>query len=537
MKKLVMLMMCWGTLPCYSLPAWAAGAAALQEKYVESFPQEVRGFASMDWREKRRTLEQVVEKGREAVPCLVAGLKKSEELDRSPTVPAAVREVGRHCAIALGRIGAPSTVPDLIEALNHPDSLTRREVVRALATLQDNRAIIPLAALWFDPQEDKVNKREAAFALVSFGADAIAAAAGTEISGEHDRLATAALLRIALEDLDAVTKREKASTDAAEVGRLQEALAELKRRQNHWPNLPELEEVERRSQALEELSDFRGALHLWETVLDSGLYPPEADARARIEMTRIKDRVGAKLFEKPVSTWRNKVFILAKYDGELPGNGGRQSRHVAYSLANSEIATIKKRFALLEEFARQGSCGALRLDNDIVVLTEPWKLFRPSHREGEQSKARFQITRPDLDGVFHYKENYLEQGYDCVFFVMRGDLKSFEMDGGAAGGFSVLNAQRTPFDNLNIKPQCHEWLHILHGTIWERGGFDWMQCLPLHDQLRDLRLHRSWMTGRRTREEDVFVTAMRKYITTSMWESIGNRAGSASRSEETLDYD
>jgi hypothetical protein len=110
------------------------------------------------------------------------------------------------------------------------------------------------------------------------------------------------------------------------------------------------------------------------------------------------------------------------------------------------------------------------------------------------------------------------------------------MDGGAAGGRSVLNARNTPYDDLNLTAQVHEWLHVLHAVIWDRGGFDWMQCLPLHDQLRDLRLEAAWRTGRLVPQQEVFVDAMQRYVTARMWKSIENRKSTGGE-DSTKSYD
>lgn len=317
--------------------------------------------------------------------------------------------------------------------------------------------------------------------------------------------------------------------------RCEKALEELHRRQAEH-KLLSMEEIEQKANELERGSQFRSALELWENVIDSGLYSPQEDERARKATLRIKQKAGADLFKEPVAIWKNKVFILAKYEGDLPGNGADKARHVSYSLSEKEIATIRERFRLVEKAVSAGSCGALRLENDITVVTEPWSVFRPSIRKGPQNADRYQVTRKDLDEIFHYREQYLARGVDCVFFVMRGDLKTFEMDGGAAGASSVLNAQRELFDDLDIVPQCHEWLHILHATIWERGDFDWMQCLPLHDQLRETQLHKAWQTGRFPNQQDVFVEVMQKYVTTRMWLAIDKR-GHAGGEDPEMSHD
>jgi len=523
---------------CAMLMALMAGTTASAERstpasrqYRDSFPKGVRGFVSADWREKRKTLGHLIGQGKAALPTLISGLQTSQKLDvASDKIPVWMCEVGRHCAIALGEIGDRAAVPALIQALRHPDRDTRREVVIALGKLRDKRAIGPLVKLWADPMEDRTNKRQVALALVSFGKESISTIASANIRGEHERLATAALLRIALRDESAVSTFARENPKSIGVRRCEEALRELHRRQGKH-RLPGIAAIEQKARELEGRAQFRPALALWENVIDSGLYSLEEDERAREAMLRIKQKVRVPLFQKPVAKWRNKVFILAKYEADLPGVGTGQARHISYSLSGKEVAIIRQRFRLLEKAVAAGSCGALHLGNDISIVTEPWRLFRPSIRKGSQHKDRFQITRKDLDEKFHYRERYLAPGIDCVFFLMRGDLKTFEIDGGAAGGNSVLNAQSKAFDDMNIVAQCHEWLHMLHGTVWTRGGLDWMQCLPLHDQLRELQLRKAWQTGRFPGQEDVFVEAMQKYVTTRMWQSVERRGAGGDDTE------
>jgi len=514
-----------------SSSALAQRAMPAHHEYRDSFPESVRGFVSMDWREKRKTLDTLIAQGKASLPALIAGLQTSQKLDKDARVPVVLREVGRHCAIALGEIGDSSAVPVLIKALHHPDRDTRREVVIALAKLGDKRAIDPIVGLWADPKEDRTNKRQAAIALVGFGKEAVPTIASAKIRREQDRLATAALLRIAVLDQEAVSacKRNNPRTIAAR--RCEEALEELRRRQAAHQH-PGIQEIARKANELERTSKFLLAMELWESVLDSGLYSPQEDDRAREAMLRIKQKAGVGLFKEPVATWKNKVFILAKYDGDLPADAAGKPRHVSYSLSEKEIEIIRQRFQLVEKAVRDGSCGALRMENDIIVVTEPWSVFRPTIRTGPQNAGRYQISRRDLDEKFHYKQQYLARGIDCVFFIMRSDMKTFEMDGGAAGGGSVLNAQRKPFDDLNIAPQCHEWLHILHATVWTRGGFDWMQCIPLHDQLREALLRRAWQTGKFPNQQEVFVEVMQKYMTTAMWRSIEKRKQAAADDRE-----
>ena len=135
---------------------------------------------------------------------------------------------------------------------------------------------------------------------------------------------------------------------------------------------------------------------------------------------------------------------------------------------------------------------------------------------------RWQIPRPDLNRVFDFKHKYLDNGYHCVVFQLRSEPGVFEMDGGAAGGRSVVNAQRKRFEDADITAPCHEWLHILHSAIWEQGGFSWSQCLPLHDQVRDMQLRTAWKTGRFPLQKEIFVDSMRRYTTHKMWASVGN---------------
>ncbi len=542
-----------GTAACWALalvclaapPAAARPPASDHQAYRDAFPESVRGFTSTDWREKRRTLDEAIARDRASLPALIAGLRTSQGLDREARVPVALREVGRHCAIALGAIGDRSAAPALIAALGHPDRDTRREVIIALGRLGDPRAIDPLVGLWNDPREDLTNQQEAARALVGCGKDAVAAIASATIRGKPKAwLATAALLKIALADEAAVAAHARAHGDTEGGRRCREALETLRRRRQGRDTPPGITEIERRADALEKASRLPSALALWEDVIDSGLYGLQEDERARQAMLRIKRKAGPGLFKEPVATWRNKVFILAKYDADLPATGTRTGVHVRYGLSEEEIATVRQRFALLEKEVLAGSCGALRMENDITVVAEPWGVFRPTARTGplswdryptDRRAGRYQITRRDLDATFHYRRKYLARGYDGVFFVVRSDPARFEIDGGgAAAEGSVVNASRTPYADLDIVPQCHEWLHVLHFRVWQRGGFDWMQCVFLHDQLRETQLRRSWRTGRFTDQQEVFVEVMQKYMTTAMWRSIEQRGRAAADARPVL---
>jgi len=524
--------------------ALAQRAVPAHQQYREAFPESVREFASMDWREKRKTLDSLIAQGKASLPALIAGLQTSQKLDKAARVPVVLREVGRHCAIALGEIGDVSAVPVLIEALNHPDRDTRGAAIIALGKLGDKRAIEPLVRLWDNPREDGTNQAEASKALVGFGKDAVPAIASARIRGRWKQgYATAALLKIALKDEDAVENFARDNSSTMGARRCRQALQELGRRRDRTPNLPVIADIERKATALERTSQYRAALELWEGVIDSGLYSLQEEEQARQAMLRIKQRAGTELFKEPVATWKNKVFILARYDGNLPADTAGKSQHVRYSLSGKEIGIIKRRFALVEKEVNAGSCGALRMENDIIVVTEPWSVFRPTVRTGPMNSARYrnapnagrvQITRQDLNAKFHYKEQYLARGVDCVLFVMRSDPETFEMDGGAAAAEgSVLNASRTTYDDLDILAHCHEWLHILQFRVWDRGGFDWMQCIPLHDQLREAQVRRSWQTGQFTNQQDVFVEVMQKYMTTAMWRSIENREQTVGGDGET----
>jgi len=524
--------------------AMAQRAVPAHQEYRDSFPESVRGFASMDWREKRKTLDTLIAQGKASLPALIAGLQTSQNLDKDARVSVVLREVGRHCAIALGEIGDASAVPVLIEALNHPDRDTRGAAIIALGKLGDKRAIEPLVSLWDNPREDGTNQAEAAKALVGFGKHAVPAIASARIRGRQKQVfATAALLKIALKDEEAVEAFAKEHPNTMGASRCRQAMHELGRRRDQTPNLPVVADIERKAHALERTSQYRAALELWEGVIDSGLHSLQEEDKARQAMLRIKQRAGTDLFKEPVATWKNKVFILARYDGNLPADKDGKSRHVRYSLSDKEIDIIRQRFALVEKAVTAGSCGALRMENDIIVVTEPWSAFRPTVRTGPlisdryrntPNPGRVQITRQDLNAKFHYKQQYLARGVDCVLFVMRSDPETFEMDGGAAAAEgSVLNASRTTYDDLDILAHCHEWLHILQFRVWDRGGFDWMQCIPLHDQLREAQVRRSWQTGQFTNQQEVFVEIMQKYMTTAMWRSIENREQPAHGDGET----
>lgn len=56
-----------------------------------------------------------------------------------------VPSVRRHAAVSLGRVGDPSAVPALIEALDDPEKEVRREAAKALGFIKDARATAPLA--------------------------------------------------------------------------------------------------------------------------------------------------------------------------------------------------------------------------------------------------------------------------------------------------------------------------------------------------------------------------------------------------------
>lgn len=516
-------------------PAFAQRAVPDHQEYRESFPESLRGFASMDWREKRKTLDTLIARGKASLPALIAGLQTSQKLDKAARVPVVLREVGRHCAIALGEIGDVSAVPVLIEALNHPDRDTRGAAIIALGKLGDKRAIEPLVRMWDNPREDGTNQAEASKALVGFGKDAVPVIASARIRGRQKQVfATAALLKIALKDEKAVEKFARDNSGTMGTRRCRQALQELRRRRDRTPSLPDIADIERKANALESASQFRAALELWEGVIDSGLYSLQEEEQARQAMLRIKQKAGTALFKEPVATWKNKVFILARYDGNLPADRDGKSEHVRYSLSDKEIDIIRQRFALVEKEVTAGSCGALRMENDITVVTEPWSVFRAKpdgqpnsvryRRVQPLSSTQYQITREDLDREFHYSQRYLSHGFDGVFLVMRSAPGTFDMQGNhAAADGSVVNASRTTYDDLDILAHCHEWLHILQIRVWDRGGFDWMQCIPLHDQLREAQVRRSWQTGQFTNQQEVFVEIMQKYMTTAMWRSIENR--------------
>ena len=56
-----------------------------------------------------------------------------------------VPSVRRHAAVCLGRVGDPSAVPALIEALEDPEKDVRLEAAKALGFIKDARAVAPLA--------------------------------------------------------------------------------------------------------------------------------------------------------------------------------------------------------------------------------------------------------------------------------------------------------------------------------------------------------------------------------------------------------
>jgi len=74
-----------------------------------------------------------------------------------------VAGVRAHAAVALGRLGNPSAVPALIQALTDQERTVRREAAKALAFLKDSRAAAPLAKALHD--DDRNVRFYAAYAL------------------------------------------------------------------------------------------------------------------------------------------------------------------------------------------------------------------------------------------------------------------------------------------------------------------------------------------------------------------------------------
>jgi hypothetical protein len=275
--------------------------------------------------------------------------------------------------------------------------------------------------------------------------------------------------------------------------------------------------LERKASVLLKESKVAEAVALWEQVIDCGLYSQDDEESARDRVLSLKTQIGTKLVPAPETTWRNKVYVIKNYDADLLDKDGKVVRHVRYSLSPEEIENVRKRFAGITQCIWEGSCGAFRMVNDIEVVETPWRTFRPSIKSHEPGAVRYQVPRTDLNAVFDFQKDFLQRGYGCVLFQLRSDGETFGMDGGAAAGRGVVNGQNERYDSADFTAACHEWLHILHGTISKNGKFDWAQYIPLHDQLRDMRLRVSWMTGRICPQQDVFVDCMRRYLTTSMW--------------------
>ena len=484
--------------------------------YVGTFPTDLRGFASEDWRVKHATLEKLVRKGSSAIPLLTEGLR----LDYRPHVSdrrllSSVCVVGEHCAIALGRIGDQRAGAALLEAMDSPDRDTRREVIRALGALRINDGIPALVATWTDPTEDKTNKREAALSLARIGKAAVPAVVQASIQGEQERLATATLLKIALQAPDSVRQVAEKSHSVLAKRRAEAALTELRRRTAQWDDLPDVANIEK--MASEHVSERRyaDAVALWEQVLDSGLYTVKEDVLARRRMLELKSKTGRYLLPESVAVWRNKVFVLRNYDADLIDEEGNVVRHVQYSLSPSEIDVIRQRFMAFTQCVYEGSCGALKIVNDIEVIEEPWT--RLWARRVPSGGTSWHIPRSYLNEAFDFEQKCPSQGYHCVFFQLRSDGVTFKMEGGGAAGASVVNAQSRSYDSVDIAGITHEWLHILHATIWNRGNFDWMQCIPLHDQFRDVKLEKAWQTGATIPEQETYMACMRQFITARMW--------------------
>lgn len=494
---------------------------AIAREYVASFPEELRPLA-YDWDEKYQTLTALVQAGPVSVPLLVRGVEIDYQLhQKKMAVPVSFRQIARHCAIALARIGDKRATDRLIKCVDFPDISTQREIIYALGKFGDKQAIPALLSVWADPQADKTNKREAAFALVRIGGEAALPVSEAAIQREQERLAVMTLLKIALSNSNAVASVATAAGKPDGRNRARSALEELQRRRTKWGQVPTFESLQKIADQYLRQQQYLDALRVWEQVIDCGLYSIDDEDAAREQILELKSRVGARLYPKPLGVIKNKVFILKSYEGRLPSSDGSPARNVKYSLTAQEIECLKRRFEKFANFVHEGSCGAMKVINEIDVVEEPWTKFTETIRQAPQNMGRYQISRKDLNENFDYERRYLQHGYGCVFFEMRGDLKTFEMDGGAAGANAVLNAYRTEISDLDTTSITHEWLHILHGRIWDQG-YDWMQCLPLHEQIRDLTLWKDWATGRNTLQEDVFVDCMRRYVTSSMWESVGD---------------
>ena len=484
------------------------------------FPRELADFVGADWRAKAAALERLVRDGKRSVPTLVAGLRTAYAKTRVYRPNVNQRDVGRHCAIALARINDRSACEALVECLDFPDREARREIVRALGALRCRDAIPGLVTVLADPREDKVNQREAALALAGFGGEGAEALAAAKTARDEDQLATEALVLIALEDRAAV---ERLLTDDRPRARerAKAALAELDRRRKEWPTLPSVREVEAEARGLRGARKFAEALALWERVVDSGLYNLRDAEMARENMLEIKNEAGAGLYGAPVAVWRNKVYILAAYDADLVGRDGQVVKHVKYALSDREIEYNRQRLRDLEEAVRVGSCGALKLVNDVEVVWEPWKVFRPSIRTTRPEQAgHWRISRQDLASAFNVEELCGDQGYHCVVFQVRGEPGAFVIDSGSAGGRMIMNTQNERFENADVTVACHEWLHMLHAAVWQEGHFGWTQCIPLHDQIRDLQLQRAWRLGEFAPQREVHVDCMRRYVTLKMWKSV-----------------
>jgi len=489
--------------------------------YVSQFPEQLRPFA-YDWDKKYQTLQAFVKSGPTAIPLLVRGVEIDYMLHKKKAnANRAVRQIGRHCAIALARIGDKRVVEKLIRCVDFPDFSAQRQVIYALGKLGDEQAIPALLSVWADPQADKTNKREAAFALVRMGGEAAHPVSMATIQRENERLAVMTLLKIALADPDAVTAIAGTVGNSKGRNRAKSAIQELQERMRKWDQMPTFESIRNKVDQHLRQQQHLDAVRLWEQVIDSGLYSIDEEEVAREHILRLKNQVGNRLYPKPLGLMKNKVFILKTYDGRLLSSKGSPPRNVRYSLTDQEVEYLQKRFEKFANCVHEGSCGALKVINEIEVVEEPWTKFTETIRQAPQNMGRFQITRKDLNQHFDYQGKYLQRGYGCVFFQMRGDLKTFEMDGGAAAGYSVLNADRVAFDTLDTTAIVHEWMHILHARIWDEG-YDWMQCLPLHEQIRDMTLRKNWATGKNTRQEEIFVDCMRRYVTSSMWKSVGD---------------
>jgi len=491
--------------------------------YEDEFSEAIRPFTSLDWSEKYEALTNLVQGNSASLSELMAGLKMAHLLDESEiyTKGWIAEQVGRHCAIALARLGEPSALPVLLSAYDHPDRETRREIIRAVAALNDPEAVAALLHTLEDPTEDLTNKRDAAIGLTRFGPAVVTPLANLEVPPDRvpRLIVIAALAKLAMSHRDSVEAAVNSAENQLAKDRLSDSLAEVDHRLSVWGEPPLFTEVA--DQAAESLSqqDPESALEAWETVVDSGLYSPDDEMEAREHILVLKNQYDLRL-SQPLARWKNKVFILQHYDADLLDENGQVVDHVNYALSDEEVGVLRERFAVMESTVEEGALGALDLQNDITVVEEPWHIFQPSFWTPE----RYQISRSDLNEAFDYREQYLAGDYDCVFFVYRCEPGVFVSDGGFAGlsDSSVLNNGREFFETIDITAHCHEWLHMFQYALDKRGQFDWLQVVELHDQIRDARLKQSWLTGRNVLQDEIFVEIMQMYVTRRMWACIGN---------------